>query len=312
MRAVPANLFTAIGLAVFPLTATASDAARVAELVRIVADLSTTDQARRAPIEELQKIDARLVLPAVLTAMDGIRIDRVSFDDPNRLSPESRAWRALDQVWIHAVSPASPTSSHPGGHENAAKASLAAASRPRTPDEGEGIARVLAPLLKAAKSEATRLRVLGALGRNPSPHAEAAVVSLLRAQRDTEQVTAAEMLLRRNPRKYAPEVVAIVEDARRDEVDRLWALNAFMGPPFKELGDDDKRRVIRAGFTLLAADKSYATATRLEDFVDRQFRPDQRQAKYQGKNGLNDDFFADTVTEALAWWGRHHADYESK
>jgi hypothetical protein len=77
--------------------------------------------------------------------------------------------------------------------------------------------------------------------------------------------------------------------------------------------------VDKMGFTLLEEDlqkhpahvhRSYFLATRLEAYLGKTFTPNQREEKYQGKNGLNEFFFADTVANARAWWAKNKKEYE--
>ena len=63
----------------------------------------------------------------------------------------------------------------------------------------------------------------------------------------------------------------------------------------------------------------YFLAGHIGDFVgvkpdayggDGSFKPNQRLPQYEGRGGLNDSFFQDTVNNALKWWEEHKAAYQ--
>jgi hypothetical protein len=61
----------------------------------------------------------------------------------------------------------------------------------------------------------------------------------------------------------------------------------------------------------------YFLALRVGDFLgippvragQGSFSPDQTLPKYQGTNGLNEDFSQDTVNNAMKWWAEHKGEY---
>ena len=39
--------------------------------------------------------------------------------------------------------------------------------------------------------------------------------------------------------------------------------------------------------------------------IQDEFAPNQKASKYQGKHGLTDEFFIDTVKNAIKWYSKH-------
>jgi len=85
------------------------------------------------------------------------------------------------------------------------------------------------------------------------------------------------------------------------------------------LSDKNRRLVLAAGFEVLKdwteseLQHGYFVATQLGFIlkIRDEFAPNQKARKYQGEHGLTDEFFIDTVKNALRWHAKNEKDIES-
>jgi hypothetical protein len=174
------------------------------------------------------------------------------------------------------------------------------------------IGKTLVGLLADTRSAHAKQLIIQELRRYYTPEAEQPLAAIVRNERDLEQLNAAEILFENSPRaaKYAPLLVGPVADTKRSAASRQLYLAALVPKGMGVLGRADRRKLTRAGFALLAKNRDSGTAYLLGKLVGINFTPDQKLSKYQGEHGLTDAFFADTVSNALAWWADHRAKYE--
>jgi hypothetical protein len=73
-------------------------------------------------------------------------------------------------------------------------------------------------------------------------------------------------------------------------------------------------RVIHMGFKLIQADRAqtpdyihgaYFLAVNTGRYVGEEFAPSTNDPRYKAKGGLSEQFFADTVQNALRWWDKN-------
>jgi hypothetical protein len=90
---------------------------------------------------------------------------------------------------------------------------------------------------------------------------------------------------------------------------RLYNTLTNLGNRLFSLNEDNKRSIVSMGFDILTAlpEKNlrdgYFVALRIGFVlkIPTEFKPDQSAEEYQGPNGLRDEFFEDTVRNALDW-----------
>jgi hypothetical protein len=172
------------------------------------------------------------------------------------------------------------------------------------------VGKVLTAVLEDARSEHSRRLALRGLRHNYAPDAEAALAAILREEKSPDWMTAAEILLERHTAKYGPLVIDRASDDRREVSQRNEYLRVMDNLPLDDLGEADRKRLVRAGFIILRENRSYFTARWLERFAGKRFTPDQNAAKYRNGLNLHEAYFEDTVKNALAWWADSRRRYE--
>ena len=119
---------------------------------------------------------------------------------------------------------------------------------------------------------------------------------------------------------YMPLAVEIVL-AHKKGLDRCQAFNYTMnqGNRLFSLSDENRRKVLVAGFDIVTElpDKDFQTgyfvARRLGFMLKKEdeFAPNQKERKYQGEHGLTEEFFIDTVKNAIEWHTKNKREIES-
>jgi hypothetical protein len=85
------------------------------------------------------------------------------------------------------------------------------------------------------------------------------------------------------------------------------------------LSEENRRLVLATGFEVLTdwaeneLQHGYFVARQLGFIlkIRDEFAPNQKKRKYQGEHGLTDEFFIDTVKNALRWYSKNKKDIES-
>lgn len=125
---------------------------------------------------------------------------------------------------------------------------------------------------------------------------------------DTKEL-ALSVLLERAGQTYVPSALEFVKvTAGKDQSSRFSRV-FNIGNQFYTFSDKNQTDALALGFTILEAEAKlgtsmgYGLARLLGTFVEApgEFASDTLAPLYQGKNGLNEQFFSDTVENALDW-----------
>ncbi len=177
---------------------------------------------------------------------------------------------------------------------------------------------VLLRLLGAATSAGERCRLLMDLTHQWVPEAEGPVAALLKAPEEDLAVrtTAALPLILYGVDDYHGLLLDYAQSGSFD--DRKRWFDRLSDPRHKKKTGVDAK-VIQLGFSLILEDRkvspnyihgAYFLAIKTGEYVGQEFKPDQKDPRYQSEQGLTDSFFTDTVTNALEWWTRHRNEIE--
>lgn len=271
--------------------------AQIAKLIDTITSLKTTWEERHQAEKELNELPAVQVLPLLFPHYVKRSNDSKAATTPGvplelekTLSPKAQMRYILHRIWQHHVS-----------------------GKP-SPE----IVNVLLDLLAKNPGTAEQVDLLHSLCHHWLDSAEKPVAKIFRDAKADPGIryAAAACLLENRGKAYHNEIRDYASTApvelRPSYFDRLAT------PSHARLTGIDPI-VVKMGFTLLEDDlqkhpahvhRSYFLATRLEAYLGKTFTPDQREKKYQGKNGLNEFFFADTVANARAWWAKNKKEYE--
>jgi hypothetical protein len=271
--------------------------ARIAKLIETVTSLKTTWEERHKAEKELKELPAVKVLPALFPHYVKRSNDPLAATTPGvplglekTISPKAQMRYILHRIWQHHL------------------------SKEPSPE----IVKVLVDLLAKNSGVAEQVDLIQALRYHWTDEAEKPVAKLFRDAKTDVSVrySAAVCLLENRGKAYHKQVRDYASTApvelRRRYFERLAT------PPHARLTGIDPI-VVKMGFTLLedAMQKRPASvieasflASHLEAYLGKTFTPNQREEKYQGKNGLNESFFADTVANARAWWAKNKKEYE--
>ncbi len=286
---------------------------RAVELVKFLSSPKNTAEAHTAALQELKKQHPSVVIPTLLAEIEragiGAKLDSNGMPISERPGEEHpkvillRVWsRTTLDGWEVTWSPI----------QSASGDSIVAPGLDYVgpPWKKVAVGKALAVVLAETKSEETRERVIYGIRNRYVPEAERPLADVLRGEHTFDRLIAMEILLAQHPRKYADEVIDLVADGKLSKEARSNYLDAFTRPAYQGLDEPARKRLIRAGFALLADHPSYLTACRLEDIVGVRFKPNQQDPKYQDKGNLNAAFFSDTVKAALEWWAAQRKNYE--
>jgi hypothetical protein len=169
---------------------------------------------------------------------------------------------------------------------------------------------LLLTLLKEANTPAAKITVINGLFQHWIPKAEKAIAELLQDSSEDYSVrwSSAQVLLKHIGTTYHNRVLEMAKSESGQLKYRLFVL--LVAPPYAKRSGVD-RDVVCLGFEMIEEEREansdydsagYFIARYLETYLGQRFTPDQYLKKYQGKHGLNDSFFRDTVDNALKWW----------
>ncbi len=178
----------------------------------------------------------------------------------------------------------------------------------KLPRESGG--ELLLRLLTKASEDKGKVRILHDLALRWTPRAEPSVADLLKNanQKITVRTTAGLALILHGKERYHETLLKFA--GQGSHADRKKWYDLLADPRHKKRSGIDPRVVV-LGFDLIEAEQrllpdyvhgAYFLAVRTGDYVGHEFKPDQKHARYQGKHGLTDEFFKDTVRNALRWW----------
>jgi hypothetical protein len=174
----------------------------------------------------------------------------------------------------------------------------------------------LRELLGKASTASAKNRILGDLMLRWTPDAESTVANLVKQPDEdlTVRIAAGLTLILRGRENYHELFLAFA--GKSDHADRKRWYDLLAGPRHKRQTGVDPR-VVGMGFDLLEAERrsspdyvhgAYFLAITTGDYVGQEFKPDQSNPRYQGKHGLTDEFFGDTVNNAMRWWNLNKDD----
>ena len=245
--------------------------------------------------DKLKQFPAELVLKGLLghisKAMPSLAIWNSAGREHDKQAPvEWQIYYAVDRSWKHHL--AGKTSQRLGA--------------------------ILLELLSIARTPTGRERILYAMARHWHPKAELPLSQLMKNQ-ETEfgvRRAAGFCLMLQQGNTYHKDLLDFAKKSAREEKKNWFDL--LVAPRHKKQTGID-HAVVKLGFELLAEEKeikpnyvhgTYFIACKLGSYLEEDFKPDQQLDKYQGKHGLKDSFFVDTVENAWAWWGRNKNKYE--
>ncbi len=274
-----------------PTTDLREEQVRVAALIRALSDGDATAAAK------LKTLSPAAVLPAVLDEWERLQADPgVAFDSAfggggfqEPRTPAARTARTLCRIWFAQID-------CPGG---------------------EPLARCGAALVDLLPTASTYFRarlVIQALDRNFVPQAEVPLAALLKDRNYREHRNVAWLLVKHRTQAHADAVIDVVADPKVSAEARHWYLMAFCGPPVRALDVPTRKRLVAAGFALLAENQSLQTANHLSGFMNVRF---DRANGFLAVGGVAAVTLKNThpfsqklaVADALAWWAAHKTTY---
>jgi len=187
-----------------------------------------------------------------------------------------------------------------------------------TPRDDLNKAKALLGLLQNSSRIGERSILISALlNYQWCPEAEDVLLGIAKSKKEDDGIrrqSVSTLLSRCDLNTYMPLAVEIIL-AHKKGLDRCQAFNfaTNQGNRLFSLSDQNKRIFLAAGFDVINElpekdiQTGYFVARRL-GFVlraENEFAPDQKDEKYQGKHGLSDEFFIDTVKNAITWYSKH-------
>ena len=257
------------------------------QLVYELGSPGTSWQDRQKVEERLKQLPCDEVLPILLFEVakgmpDGPIWNSAGPNHDKNAPPEWQAYYAVYRVWEYHLKGA--------------------------PSQVMG--ELLLILLKEANTPAAKITVIDGLFRHWIPKAEKPIAELLQDSSEdyTVRWSSAQVLLKHIGIAYHNIVLEMAKSESGQSKYRLFVL--LVEPPYaKQSGDDSD--IVCLGFEMIEEERksdpdydsaAYFIARYLETYLSQRFAPDQYLKKYQGKHGLNDSFFRDTVDNALKWW----------
>lgn len=267
------------------------------DLVATMTDKTAAWDARCAAEDSLTNLPPRTVLPILLPHIgmgmpSPVIWNSAGRDFDKRAPVEWQVFYAVARTWNHQVD-----------------------SLPR--DSG---GTVLLPLLGAAKQAGERSRVLMDLTQRWVPDAEEPIATMFKDPEEdlTVKTTAALALILHGQANYHDLLLGYAQSG--SFADRKRWFDLLSDPRHKRKTGVDPN-VVRMGFSLIEEDRrvspgyihgAYFLAIKTGDYVGQEFKPDQKAERYQGEHGLTDNFFADTVANALSWWAKNRNGIEKE
>ncbi len=255
-----------------------------------------TQKERTALVEESKKRSFAEIAPALLKALVdyhpfyGINpIGDTPWNDEG-LTGRDRVYLMASAVWHH----------HLASSDDLSKA------------------KALLALLKDSSHMGERAILISALlNYQWCPEAENVLLEIAKNTKEDNSIRrlSVETLLSRcDLNTYMPLAVEIIL-AHKTGLDRCQAFNftTNQGNRLFSLSEQNKRRFLAEGFGIINElpekdlQTAYFVARRLGFVlrIESEFAPDQKGEKFQGKHGLTDEFFIDTVKNAVTWYSKH-------
>lgn len=272
----------------------------VAEQIRTITSRIKSAEDRKQAEKALRHLDPATVLELVLPELERLEADLGTVGQfggylpPDKESPQPlQGYRILQGLWSDLINDPS--------HQHGA---------------------LLLKLLKTAKSDSSRGRVISSFKRHYVPEAEAPLAAILRDKNAVGWSGSMAVLLHHRPEKYGPVVVDLMENQTASLARRVDLVRDFGIANFKRMEEKDRKRFIRTSFALVEADMraqpnnkhaGYFPAVWVQGYLGIKLaRPNMKDPKYLRPDGrnLNGEYFHDTALSALEWWRIHRKDYE--
>jgi hypothetical protein len=255
------------------------------DLIRELARKDISNERRDAIVEQLKQSDVSTVATGILEVMRS----HVSAGEPgippkpwmnDAHSHKAKVWYASGEIWRGLFK----------GRDDPNKAAI------------------LLKLLTNNQDEYSIYEILITLWAHWAPDAEQQVFNLFQDSKATvsSKRQALEVLLARCGEKYAiPALDFIRSSSSRDQL--MLFSSIFNSGGYFSYSEENQKSIIDLGFSILESNENrsggYGLATQLGRFlkIPGEFAPDQNAAKYKTERGLNDQFFLDTVRNALEW-----------
>jgi len=250
---------------------------------------------KKKPFSELAP-----VLLKVLAEYPGKRYawsaNKPSWNSDRRLTSQDRTYLMASSVWQHHMKPTNDPSK----------------------------IKVLLALLQKASRRAEKNILIGAIKSYQwNTDGEKALADIAENKEESpglRNFAVGALLHRSDINTYMPIAIEIIL-AHKEDLPRHQAFssNTNLGNRLFTLNAKNRHAVISTGFEILSEipdeefHAGYFIATRLGFIlkVNNEFKPDQKAGKYRGDTGLKDDFFIDTVKNAIEWhsknWKEHSA-----
>ncbi|MGQ9660772.1 MAG: hypothetical protein ACUVWX_00360 [Kiritimatiellia bacterium] len=194
-----------------------------------------------------------------------------------------------------------------------------------TPKDDLGKAKVLLALLQKSSLQPEKAILIGAIQNNQwHPDAETVLLGLVQNKEEDlgiRRSSVSTLLSRCDINTYIPLAVEVVL-AHKAGLDRCQAFPFTMnqGNRLFSLSTENRRKILVAGFDIISelpeTDlKTGYFVARLLSFrlkQENEFAPNQQERRYQGDHGLTDDFFVETVKNAIGWYRKHNKETQNK
>jgi hypothetical protein len=175
-------------------------------------------------------------------------------------------------------------------------------------DDPNKAAILLKLLANNRNDEYSTSKVLRMMQFHRTPETEQQVFNLLHNSEtsSSNKRQALEMLIERCGEQYVISAMEfIVASPGWDQCARFTSIFG-RATRFASYSEDNQKNIIDLGFSILEFNENqygYGLARQLGSFlkIPGEFAPDQNAAKYKTERGLNDQFFLDTVRNALEW-----------
>jgi len=169
-------------------------------------------------------------------------------------------------------------------------------------------AAVLCKLLANYNDEYSTTKILEMMRFHWAPEAEQQVFNLLQNSKISisPKQQALEVLLERCGEQYVIPAIGFIQAYSSREQPALFTFIFSRAPRFFSYSEENQKNIIDLGFSILGSNENqygYGLARQLGDYlkIPGGFAPDQNAAEYKTEGRLNDQFFLDTVRNALAW-----------
>ena len=254
------------------------------DLIRELVRQDISNERRDAIVEQLKQSDISTVAPRILEVMRS----HVSAGEPgippkpwmnDSHSHKAKVWYASAEIWHWLFK----------GRDDPNKAAI------------------LHKLLTNNHDEYSIYVILTTMLDHWPTETEQQVFTLLQDPKATigSKRNALKVLLARCGERYVSSAVDFIRSSSSRDQEMLFT-SIFNSGAFFSYTEEHQKDMIDLGFSILESNENqsgYFLARRLGYFlkIPGEFAPDQKAAKYQTERGLSDQFFLDTVRNALEW-----------